>query len=148
VVSKKAGTDDWDIPRQLTFDSVVSYGGRWSPNGLWIAYISNGIRVISPQGGKPRVLVSGDDPSVSPKPAFCAWSRDSRVVYYRAFDDSERTSFWGVPLEGGKPRLLVKFDDPTKQSSRPDFTTDGYRLFFTISKYEGDIWKMELLREE
>jgi len=70
------------------------------------------------------------------------------MVYYQAYDESGQASFWVVPLEGGKPRLLVKLDDPTKQSSRPDFTTDGKRFFFTISKYESDIWKMELIKEE
>jgi len=148
LVSRNAGTGDWGSPRQMTFGAGVNYGPHWSPNGFWIAYISNGIRLISPQGGNPRILVSDDDPSVSSKPTWLGWSQDSRMVYYKAYDETEQTSFWAVPLEGGKPRLLVKFDDPTKQSSRPDFTTDGKRFFFTISKYEGDIWKMELIKEE
>jgi hypothetical protein len=65
-----------------------------------------------------------------------------------AEDTLRRFYFWSIPLEGGKPRLLVNFDDPDRQLNRGEFATDGKRLFFTISKIETDIWKMDLIKEE
>jgi hypothetical protein len=41
----------------------------------------------------------------------------------------------------------VSFDDPARQSHRNEFAADGERLFFTISQYESDIWKMELITD-
>jgi hypothetical protein len=59
-----------------------------------------------------------------------------------------QSSIWAAAVSGGAPRLLVKFDNPARQSNRPEFATDGKRFFFTISKYESDIWKMELMTEK
>ena len=146
VMAKKPGSSEWETPRQITYDG--GWSPRWSPNGLWIAYIRNGLCVISPRGGTPRVLVSDNDPSILSYPVFPGWSSDSRTVYYKAADESQRASFWSFPLSGGKPRLLVRFDDPTRQSNRPEFATDGKRFFFTVSNYQCDIWRMELIKEE
>jgi len=38
----------------------------------------------------------------------------------------------------------VRFDDLSRPSSRPEFTTDGRRFFFTIGTRQSDIWAMEL----
>jgi hypothetical protein len=46
---------------------------------------------------------------------------------------------------GGASKLLVRFDDPSRPSSRPEFATDGKRLFFTIGTRQIDIWAMELI---
>ncbi len=82
------------------------------------------------------------------RPLFPAWSSDSRTVYYNAVDDLQQSSIWAIPASGGTPRILVKFDDPARQSHRSEFASDGRFFFFTISKYESDIWKMELAREQ
>jgi Tol biopolymer transport system component len=146
IVSNKAGSTEWEFPRQLTLE-----GGavpRWSPDGTWIAYVGNGISVISPKGGAPRVLVSWEGPARWPeRGGFVGWSRDGRTVYYSAVENSRNLSWWAVPVNGGKPRLLVMGDDRTS-GSNAGFATDGKTIFFTISNYESDIWKMELLRNE
>jgi hypothetical protein len=49
-----------------------------------------------------------------------------------------------MPLSGGVPRLLVRFDDPLRPSFRPEFATDGERLFFTVGSQESDLWVMDL----
>ena len=150
VMAKSPDGITWEEPRQLTHE-----GGevpRWSPDGALIAYVTYGsclcLCVISPEGGSPKVLVEMTDTSRLPRPTFPAWSTDSRTVYYNATDRSLRSSIWAVPASGGSPRLLVKFDDPTRQSHRQEFATDGKRFFFTISKYESDIWKLELMADE
>jgi len=75
---------------------------------------------------------------------YPAWSSDSRTVYYKAEDQEGRLSFRSVPVSGGEPKLLVQFDDPSRMSFRPEFTTDGRRLFFTLTEPESDVWVMEL----
>jgi Tol biopolymer transport system component len=145
VVSKISGSSKWGAPRQISFEGGVY--PRWSPDGFWIAYGGNGLRVVSPKGGSTRVLVSADDSTKIPHPLFPEWSPDSRTVYYKAVDESQRSSYWAVSLNGGKPRLLVKFDDPSRQPGL-GFAVDGKHLFFTINKYESDISKMELIKEE
>ena len=144
IVSKAPGGAGWGEPRQLTDE-----GGedpRWSPDGALIAYISgNKLCVIPPKEGSPKVLVESTAPSQIPTPNFPAWSKDSRIVYYKAYDGSLQSSIWAVPVSGGAPKLLVKFDDPARQSNRAEFAAGAGHFFFTVSKYESDISTMELI---
>jgi Tol biopolymer transport system component len=72
---------------------------------------------------------------------------DGRTIYYKAFNAAGHSSLWSVAASGGPPRLLVRFDDPSRPSSRPEFTTDGRRFYFTVTERLSDIWSMELRRE-
>ena len=146
LISRESRSSSWSAPRQLTFDG----GGipRWSPEGSWIAYNSDGtLRLISPEGGGPRTLVSrGDGTPDRPAPFSSAeWSLDGSTVYFRARDAEGTASFWAVPVSGGPSRQLVRFDDPSRRSYRPEYTTDGSHFFFTIGRQESDIWMVELV---
>ena len=143
VMSREDRSSNWGGPRQLTFDG----GGvsRWSPDGNWIAYVTAGtLRVISPEGGPPRVLLEGGTSFFDPIPFFAEWSADSRTVYFKVRDTLGVPGIWSVPVSGGAPRLLVRFDDATRLSLRPEFATDGERFFFTIGTQESDLWVMAL----
>ncbi len=149
TVARKPDGSGWDAPRQLTLSG--GFEPRWSPDGRLIAYTweaDNSLRVISPEGGEPRVLVQSQDPAILPRPDFQDWSPDGQTIYYKAFDAEGRSSIWSIPAAGGTPQLLVKFDDPSRPSIRDEFTTDGRRFYFTLARYESDIWQMELLREK
>lgn len=138
----RSANGGWEAPKDL-----ATPGGfpRWSPDGRLIAYaVVGSVRVVSPQGGAPRVLVESKDPAVVPRPISVGWSRDSQTVYYKAYDAEQRSSFWAVPAAGGTPTLLVKFDDPVRQSPRFEFETDGQRFFFTIGHAESDIFVMDV----
>jgi TolB protein len=143
VVSREDSLSAWGEPRQLTSDG----GGapRWSPVGDWIAYtVAGTLRLVSAEGGSPRILVEGRTDSFDPAPVFADWSADGWTVYFKARDSQGQASLWSVPLSGGAPRLLVRFDDPLRPSFRPEFATDGERFFFTVGTQESDIWVMEL----
>ena len=139
VLSRKDKDSNWQAPRQLTFNGGLYC--RWSPDGKLIAYTSeSSLQVIPAEGGEPRTLVNSTDPAVLPVPSFPGWSKNSQTIYYIAYDQEEHASFWSVPTSGGDPKLLVRFDDPSRQSSRIEFGTDGERFYFTVAKYESDIW--------
>ena len=136
----------WEATKDL-----ATPGGypRWSLDGRLIAYpVAGGLRVVSLEGGAPRVLVESKDPAVLPQPRFAAWSRDSQTVYYKAYDADQRSSIWAVPAAGGTPTLLVTFDDPARPSPRGEFATDGQRFFFTIGHAESDIFVMDVRKTQ
>jgi Tol biopolymer transport system component len=141
VVSQTAG-GTWDEPRQLTSD-----GGtvpKWSPDGQLIAYVQqrvDALRVVSPQGGPPRTLVSKTE---SILPVFAAWSPDSQTIYFKANRQDGGAGIWSVSRNGGAPRLLIQFTDASRASGRPEFATDGKELFFTITERESDVWVLDL----
>jgi Tol biopolymer transport system component/tRNA A-37 threonylcarbamoyl transferase component Bud32 len=144
IISRENKDAKWGAPRQLTSDGADP-GAKWSPDGRRIAYTwAHCLCLIPSEGGKPRILVESPDPAVLPAPRFPAWARDNGTVYYLAFDAERRASFWSVPVSGGKPKLLVRFDDPFRQTSRVEFATDGERFFFTLARYESDIWVGDL----
>ena len=133
------------MPRQLTRNG--SSDPKWSPDGRLIAYCVQGqLRVIAPDGTGERVLVDARAADGQPEPAYPVWSRDSRTIYYKAYDRDRHSSIWSVPVTGGTPRLLVRFDDPSRRSLRREFATDGQRFYFTVARDESDLWTMELLK--
>jgi hypothetical protein len=48
------------------------------------------------------------------------------------------------PDAGREARLLARVADPQRPSPRPEFATDGRRLYFTIAERVSDLWSMEL----
>jgi len=144
VISRENREAKWGNPKQLTYNGA-DQGAEWSPDGWLIAYTnSQGLWAVPAEGGEPRSLVEAGDSGSHLRFRQTAWSKDSRNVYYMAYDADRRASFWSVPASGGGPKLLVNFDDPTRQSSRIEFACDGERFYFTLAEYESDIWVGEL----
>jgi TolB protein len=133
----------WRAAQRLTFEGGAA--GRWSPGGREIAFIrGDGIWMLTPRSGSSRQLLRVEDPASEPLPELLQWAPDGRSIYYKAFDLEGRSSIWAVPAKRGSPRLLIRFDDPVRQSGRPEFATDGHRLFFTLTERQADIWEMDL----
>jgi len=133
----------WRAARRLTFEG--GFAGRWSPDGREIAFIKGDeIWLLNIRTGTSRQLLRVGDPATDPVPELLQWAPDGRTIYYKAFDREGRSSIWALPGRGGTPRPLIRFDDPSRQSSRPEFDSDGKRLFFTLTEREADIWELDL----
>jgi Tol biopolymer transport system component len=77
-------------------------------------------------------------------PGFGRWSFDGCRIFVFAFDSQGRSSIWAMPSDGGTPTLIVQFDDPSRESNRPEFDTDGKRIYFTLARKDGDAWVMDV----
>jgi Tol biopolymer transport system component len=137
----------WGSPRRLTERPEGRTGSpRWSPDGRLIAFKDHeGIWVAPAEPGEPR-LVHGYGSADEPRAEVLQWSPDGRTIYFTAFDPAGRSVIASVPASGGTVREVVRFDDPLRQSTRPEFATDGQRFFFTIGTRVSDVWEMALDR--
>jgi hypothetical protein len=52
--------------------------------------------------------------------------------------------FWSVPVSGGKPHLVLAFNPAAEQLGGVAFSTDGRRIFYTITSDESDVWGVDL----
>lgn len=143
IVTRSRRGESWGAPRQLTKHG--SADPKWSPDGRLIAFCVRQLRVVAPDGTGERALVDIRAGTEDPEPAYPVWSRDSRTIYYKAYDRDRHSTIWSVPVTGGASRLLVRFDDPSRLSLRREFATDGQNFYFTVARDESDIWAMELL---
>jgi Tol biopolymer transport system component len=142
---ERAANGTWSAPRQLTHD--FGYRGRWSPDGRRIAYLSlvdTTLRVMDADGGNSRLLFDGRKSGLVPLGA--AFGSDPGVVYFAAIDADGRYAFHAIPARGGVPRVVLTFEDRSRQPRRPEFDTDGRRIFFTIASDEADVWMLQLAR--
>src|ERR1700722_3744869 len=111
-------TDLWvlDLARgvrtRLTFGPVANTAPVWSPDGVWVAYVSprdghfNIYRKHSDGSGAEELLLS-DDKQVVP----CDWSRDGKfLLYSRPISGiGPLRQTWSLALEGDrKPSLVVE----------------------------------------
>ncbi len=109
------GTDIWVVPltgerkpRRLVGTPAAEFGPEFSPDGKWIAYVSNesGTRdvyvVPFPGPGEKRRVTTGGGAAV-------AWSRDGRELYYQSED-----RLMAIPvldateMRLGEPQMLFK----------------------------------------
>ena len=126
-------------PRAVAPESAEQSEGAWSPDGKWIAYVSNhdgtkGLYVVSAAGGSPRALVSPTDGVVS----RIAWSPDGTRLSYTFGTTTTPSDLYTVDVKTGHPTQLT-FSLPAGLSTAGLITprkitypsADGY----TISAY-------------
>jgi hypothetical protein len=99
----------------------------WSPNGNNLLYLRDRESVVvQQQGGSPRVLASGNEPS---------WLGNSQILYVK---DHE---VWSCPIEGGSPKLLYSTADGFlgTHKGRPAGRADGEALLLVIRDVPRDL---------
>jgi len=106
---------------------------RFSPDGKLIAYIYvDGLFVISPTGGEPRLLAT-----LRGWEAWTIrWSPDGQYIAALGYKEGEENNaVYVVPVEGGEPRLISDFDE---YKEGLEWHPDGSRLTYHESKTKSD----------
>jgi eukaryotic-like serine/threonine-protein kinase len=95
-------SQDGSNPVQLTYGPGRHQGTpRWSPNGRWIAFDSQGLNgrwdvyVIDSAGGQSHLVTKSPADE-----GIASWSRDGRWIYFNS-NRSGRYEIWRIPASGG-----------------------------------------------
>ena len=131
---------DGSSPKMLT--NLKSAGTpRWSPDGRWIAFDSDGryghsaIFLVSADGGPVRTVVQNDANNSVP-----SWSHDGKYIYFASNLGSpwENHEVWKIPFIGG---AAVQITHHGGFSAFESF--DGQTLYYAKSRYQNpEIWRV------
>lgn len=133
---------DGGEPRQIAPESADQSGARWSPDGKFIAYMSNhngtyDLRVVPAAGGKPRILMA-------PEMGVCAdaeWSPDGKWISFTFTTPTRPKDLYIVSLASGEIKQLTFSMSPgewEKKLFSPEKITYPSEDGLTINAY---LWK-------
>ena len=123
----------------------------WSPDGEWIAFLSDRAGSQSPEVGEKfelyvTDLASGRLVQLTAEPGVewqgpLSWARDGRSIALTGIRTAQGSQRWVylVPLDGTGPRALTG----TRGAWSPKFSRSGERLAYNIS--DGDFAGVEIL---
>ena len=124
-------SDKGDIRDLTNTPAVEERDPAWSPNGKWIAYLSDrtgeyGLELRDQNGmGEPRRIDLGQPPSFFYSPQ---WSPDSKRIAYT----DKRLNLWYVDIDQGKPvRVDTNLFETPDRTLDPAWSPDGQWLTFT-----------------
>ncbi len=139
--------DIWTIaagggtPARVTDDKSAKHGIRWSPDGKWIAYISNAnkdqdIYVVNAKGGQPRQVTKKtnewDEGRWAPE-----WSPDGKhLAFVSGKSDYYSDDLWIVDADGSNLRKLTT---GVWVMGNPEWSPDGKLIAFNGNK-KSEYW--------
>ena len=143
---RKVDDTTWSAEKALTHR-----GGSWatvSADGKRMAYFvgPDVVRVMGPdldESSSRLVYASPPSGSNLPRVTSGVIARDGASFIAKG-EDKLSPGFWRLPIDGGPPQLILRLNDRWRASPRPEFTTDGRRLFFMLTEREADIWTVRL----
>jgi dipeptidyl aminopeptidase/acylaminoacyl peptidase len=149
--STSGGGDLWKVPLDgegepspLVATAAFENSGRVSPNGRWLAFVSDvsgrdevWVQPFEGAGARRQISRQG---GASP-----LWSRDSRELLFTASD-----GIMTVPVSGetfGTPRLLVagRFVESENSNTNYDVASDGRILHIVPTRPAGAITRIEII---
>ena len=147
-VSERGAGGTWGAPVVLNDDTTTASSAlRWSPDGNFVAYgTAKGLVIAPADGGPSHVLV--EEEKLGGGVAGIAWTRNPSMIYVSAVQTQgsiRSTRIYATSLSGGDLRTVF-IEDPNRPLGNPYFTTDGKRLYFTLTTREGDIGVLEIRR--
>jgi eukaryotic-like serine/threonine-protein kinase len=142
VVGRRADST-WGPATQL-LDGFAT-AGAWSPDGSLIAYTDSAGRllVVDSTGTQSRVVADARTVGAArfKRPN---WLTTEPAMLARTDLPGGLGGIWRVPLDGERPVEVIRFDDPARPVYRDDFTTDGSRVYFTVSSMLASVWIIDL----
>jgi Tol biopolymer transport system component len=130
---------------RLTSDPAVDSFATWSPDGRWITFVSlgrDGGRILGlPAGGGPPELLTGAGVG------FHAWAPEGDSLYALGVEDLAG-NIWEISLTEGQTRPVTDLSGRDGAPGSEALTTDGAYLYFTWEEDLGDIWVMDVVRED
>ncbi len=128
-------------PRPLLKTSFDELQGKVSPDGRWLAYVSNEsgrievyVRPFPGPGGKWQISTDGGDNPT--------WGPDGEVLYYLNRDRMMAVDIGGGPeLSASKPEMLFEWQYPLpvfegRYRRRYDIAPDGKRFVMIQAEQE------------
>lgn len=118
--------------KKLVTGKGLDAGPLYSPDGQWIAYVSDGgevhwagvqdVFVIPANGGAAKKLAETADRQAQ----LVTWSADSKEIFYAETDRTSNRVF-ALPLSGAKPRVITA---GAGTFTAPSFSADGKSISF------------------
>ncbi|MGC2109858.1 MAG: protein kinase [Candidatus Korobacteraceae bacterium] len=123
------------VRTRLTFGPIMNSFPIWSPDGKWIAYVSdrNGRSNIyrkRPDGSAAEELLLADEQVVVPED----WSSDGKYLIYSRQPSGGAPEIWALPLEGERKPWLVVPHTGGSFSANGKVSPDGHWLTYTSNE--------------